>query len=198
MILLGDLNTRIGTDYQDSDRVIRSAGICQCNSNDLLNRKRAEHDLQIPNTGFHLPNRNKTSWMHPRSKHRHPNDNVAVRISKWQNPCVQQTTGQIIDWMSTYSTSKSSLHVNHKARKCFDVSKLKQDKETNFLIDICNNVGALQLSSEDPEGNWTVFQNAFHSSAFDTLGHTAYTRHTKTIQVQTPYKQPTTPFLRPK
>ena len=29
----------------------------------------------------------------------------------------------------------------------------------------------LQLSSEDPEGYWTVFQNAFHSSAFDTLGH---------------------------
>ena len=32
-------------------------------------------------------------------------------------------------------------------------------------------MGALQLSSEDPEGNWTVFQNVFHSSTFDTLGH---------------------------
>ena len=93
-----------------------------------------------------------------------------------------------------------NLHVNHKARKRLDVSKLKQDKRQTFLIDICNNVGALQLSSEDPEGNWTVFQNAFHSSAFDTLGHkprkillmtnTAYTRYTKTILAQYRRRQP--------
>ena len=40
-----------------------------------------------------------------------------------------------------------------------------------LLIDICNNFGALQLSSEDPEDTLTVFRNAFHSSAVDTLGY---------------------------
>ena len=36
LILRGDLNSRVGTDYQNSDGVIGSVGICKCNSNDLL------------------------------------------------------------------------------------------------------------------------------------------------------------------
>ena len=80
LILLGDLNTRVDTDYEDKDGLIGSVGICKCISNDLLlNRKRAEHDLQIPNTVFRLQNCNKTSWMHPRSKHWHSIDYVTVR-----------------------------------------------------------------------------------------------------------------------
>ena len=32
-------------------------------------------------------------------------------------------------------------------------------------------MGALQLSSDDPEEKWTVLQNAFHTLAFDILWH---------------------------
>ena len=72
-------------------------------------------------------------------------------------------------------------------------------------------MGALQLSSEDPEENLTAFRNAFHSSAVDTLGQksckhqdwfvengeeiTAYTRHIKIILAQYPIRQTTTTFL---
>ena len=49
-----------------------------------------------------------------------------------------------------------------------------REQEGTFLIDICNNLGALQLSSEDPEENLSVFQKPFHSSAVVTLGHKSY------------------------
>ena len=55
-----------------------------------------------------------------------------------------------------------------------DVSKLNQDSfRQAFLTDICNQLGAINLSSEDPEENWTVFHRTVHSSAATTLGHTA-------------------------
>ena len=59
-----------------------------------------------------------------------------------------------------------------KAPKRLDVSKLNQDSMRQaFLTDICNQLDAINLSSQNPEENWTVFHKAVHSSAASTLGH---------------------------
>ena len=59
-----------------------------------------------------------------------------------------------------------------KAPKRPDVSKLNQDSMRQaFINDICNHLGAMNISSEDPEEKWTVFQNVVQSSAATTLGH---------------------------
>ena len=53
-----------------------------------------------------------------------------------------------------------------KALKRLGVSKLNQDSiRRAFIDDICNHLGAMNLCSEDPEKNWTVFQNVVHSVA---------------------------------
>ena len=51
-------------------------------------RKCAENDVLITCTVFRLPNRNKTSWMHPRSKHCH----LIVRRTDKQDVRVTKTT----------------------------------------------------------------------------------------------------------
>ena len=43
-----------------------------------------------------------------------------------------------------------------------------------FINDISNQLGAINLSSEDPEENWTVFQKVVHSSAATTIGHPSH------------------------
>ena len=62
LILFGDFNARVGTDHQTLEGVISSEGV---GNGLLLLRKCAEHVLLMTNTVFKLPNRNKTSWMHP-------------------------------------------------------------------------------------------------------------------------------------
>ena len=59
-----------------------------------------------------------------------------------------------------------------KAHKRLDVSKLNHDSMRQaFINDISSQLGGMNISSEDPEENWTVFQKVVHSSAATTIGH---------------------------
>ena len=88
LILIGDFDARVGTDHQTWEGVIGSEGVGKCNSNGLLLRKCAKHELLITNTVFRLPTRRKTTWMHPRSKHWHLIDYVIVRRKDRQDVVV--------------------------------------------------------------------------------------------------------------
>ena len=82
LILLGDFNARVGTDTTSWSGIIGMHGVGNYNSNGLhLLQTCAKHDLLITNTSFRLHMRNRTSWMHPRSKHWHLIDYVIVRRS---------------------------------------------------------------------------------------------------------------------
>ena len=130
---------------------------------------------------FHkLPNRNKTSWMHPRSKHWHLIDYVVVRRTDRQDVRVTKTMCGADCWTDhRLIVSKLNLRIQparrpqgKKAPKRLDVSKLNHDSMRQaFINDISNQLGAMNLSSEDPEENWTVFQKVVHSSAVTTIGH---------------------------
>ncbi|VDL89415.1 unnamed protein product [Schistocephalus solidus] len=69
LIVLGDLNARVGTDHAAWQGVPGPHGLGSCNDNGLLLLQTCvEHRLLLTNTFFRRPTREKATWMHPRSR----------------------------------------------------------------------------------------------------------------------------------
>ncbi|BHF74182.1 hypothetical protein SprV_0401726600 [Sparganum proliferum] len=82
LIVLGDFNARVGTDHAVWRGVLGPHGLRGSNDNGLLLlRTCAEHRLILTNT-FCLPEREKATWMHPRSRQWHPLDYILVRSNE--------------------------------------------------------------------------------------------------------------------
>ena len=112
--------------------------------------------------------------------YRHLIDYVIVRRTDRQDVKVTKTMCGADCWTDhRLVVSKLNLRIQparrpqgKKAPKRLDVSKLNKDSmRQDFLTDICNQLDAMNLSSEDPEENWTVFHKTVLSSAASTLGH---------------------------
>nr|VZI05535.1 unnamed protein product [Spirometra erinaceieuropaei] len=80
LIGLGDFNARVGTDHTAWRGVLGPHGLPGSNDNGLLLlRTCAEHRLILTNTFFCLPEQEKATWRHPRSRQWHLLDYVLVR-----------------------------------------------------------------------------------------------------------------------
>ncbi|BHF77615.1 hypothetical protein SprV_0602072300 [Sparganum proliferum] len=80
LVVLGDFNARVGTDHTARRGVLGPHGLRGSNDNGLLLlRTCAEHRLILTNRFFSLPEREKATWRHPRSRQWHPLAYVLVR-----------------------------------------------------------------------------------------------------------------------
>ncbi|BHF63483.1 hypothetical protein SprV_0200647500 [Sparganum proliferum] len=80
LIVLGDFNACVGTDHTAWRAGLGPHGLRGSNDNGLLLlRTCAEHRLILTNTFFCLPEREKATWRHPRSRQWHLLDYVLVR-----------------------------------------------------------------------------------------------------------------------
>ena len=163
LIILGDFNACVGTDHQawhNSNRL-------------LLLRTCATHDLAITNTMFCLPTRNKTSWMHPRSRHWHLIDYVITRAKdRWDVQLTRAMCGA--DCWTDHRLIISRLNFFIQPKRRPQGQKLAKKLNTTKLK--CPQTAQeLQLDHDSIEEKWASFRDAIHSTALEVLGPA--TRH---------------------
>nr|VZI27867.1 unnamed protein product [Spirometra erinaceieuropaei] len=99
LIVLGDFNARVGTDHTAWRGVLGPHGLRGSNDNGLLLlRTRAEHRLILTNTFFCLPEREKATWRHPRSRQWHLLDYVLVRRRDQRDVLVTKAIAGADEW----------------------------------------------------------------------------------------------------
>jgi len=182
LILLGDFNARVGTDYQTWKGVLGRNGVGNCNGNgSLLLETCMGHDLTITNTLLRLPHHNRTSWMHPRSKPWHLLDYIITRRRDRQDFRITKAMRGADCWTDhRLIVSKLHIHTRKKRRpqgqktakrlnvaklQCAEICQSLQSELDSNLVDFHPE----QLTVED---GWSTFRNVVYNSAFKHLGRT--------------------------
>nr|VZI53607.1 unnamed protein product [Spirometra erinaceieuropaei] len=113
LIILGDFNARVGTDHAAWRGVLGPHGLRGSNDNGLLLlRTCAEHRLILTNTFFCLPEREKATWRHPRSRQWHLLDYVLVWRRDQRDVLVKKGIAGADGWTDhRFATSKMPIRL---------------------------------------------------------------------------------------
>ncbi|BHF61078.1 hypothetical protein SprV_0100404900 [Sparganum proliferum] len=108
LTVLGDFNARVGTDHTAWRGVLGPHGLRGPNDNGLLLlRTCAEHLLILTNTFFCLPEREKATWRHPRSRQWHWLDYVLVR-SRDQRMCCNELAQRLDNLLNAVAVADAT------------------------------------------------------------------------------------------
>ncbi|BHF81709.1 hypothetical protein SprV_0802484200 [Sparganum proliferum] len=99
LVVPGDFNARVGTEHTAWRGVLGPHGLRGLNDNGLLLlRTCAEHRLILTNTFFCLPEREKATWRHPRSRQWHLLGYVLVRRRDQRDVLVTKAIADADGW----------------------------------------------------------------------------------------------------
>ncbi|XP_062841273.1 uncharacterized protein LOC134300780 [Trichomycterus rosablanca] len=180
LLLLGDFNARVGTDYLNWKDVLGPHGVGNMNSNGLLLLSLcADNNLTITNTLFRQADKYKSTWMHPRSKQWHLIDYVICRkrdardfrITRAMRGAECWTDHRLVRSVVKLCIAPTHWRKPKLVRPSFNIAKLNylrhRDHFANSLDDKLTSHGPLTGS---PTQKWDQFSTMVKETAQSILG----------------------------
>ena len=178
LIILGELNARVGTDYSSWPNILGRHGTGKCNSNGLMLLSLCDqYELSITNTIFQQADKFKNTWMHPRSRQWHMVDYVIVPQRDRRDVHITRCMRGADCW-SDHRLLRSKMNIQLARKK--KTARIKPFRKLN-IARLTPNMEALQRSLQESLSNierehgsleeeWRSFREAVYSAAADTLG----------------------------
>ena len=168
IVVLGDLNARVGKDWSSWPSVIGKHGVGNMNSNGLMLLEFcSRYQLCVMGTMFQMKNSLKTTWQHPRSKHFHQIDHVLANTHAKQYINVTKIDPEA-DCLTDHKllTSNCNFRIQHKKKglkppKKFDITLTSEKKQRLKLF--------LDEKLPDCRHDWEEFKVTLQEAAKHTF-----------------------------
>ena len=172
IILLGDFNARVGTDWRTWNSLGR-VGVGKMNSNGLMLLELCEeHGLYIASTHFRHKDDRTTTWMHPRSKVWHLLDYVIIRKRDIYDICNVKSLHGSDCWTDhSLVRAKFRLMIRRKERRG-PVSIPRRMNVHRVYDAVVREKLQTRLSNIENTAKWEDFRDQVLHCAVETLGYT--------------------------
>lgn len=180
VIVMGDLNAKVGKDNTGKEACMGAHGIGQLNENGERLLDFCEiNGLVVCNTIFAHKDIHKYTWVSPDKRTKNQIDYIMIN-KRWRRSVIDARTYRGADINSDHILLRAKIQLKLKAtrkvqgRRKFAVNKLKQlEVKEAFKLELRNRFSALETMNDENniDGKWDNIKDCFTSAATDTLGY---------------------------
>ncbi|XP_032239018.2 craniofacial development protein 2-like [Nematostella vectensis] len=181
LLVIGDLNAKVGTDNTNYERAMGVYGCSTMNNNsELLADFCLNNDLVIGGTIFPHKNIHKLTWRSPDGRTLNQIDHIIIN-GKWRRSLLNVRVYRGADASSDHNLVVTSVKLKLRKvkkqvqqRKQLDAVKLKCPKiQKQFVLEVKNRFQALADNAEDTpvETRWNKIKSVYNEAAVDIIGY---------------------------